>query len=197
MTLTVTAIVVPADSPYRTLQQLFDQARRTPDKLTYGHPGPGSIPHLQMIDLSARAGVALTAVPFRGDAPARNALMGGHIDMLMSGDAGAVGNLRALAIIARDRMTGLPDVPTTQELGFGEGFTTPFGLFAPRGLPAQTLARQRKACAEAVASQAFVAAMTKSGQTVHYLDGPGFEGRIVQDAAVIGDLVRRMPASKN
>lgn len=197
VTATVTAIVVPADSPHRSLKDLFDQARQAPGKLTYGHPGPGSIPHLQMIDLSSRAGASLTAVPFRGDAPARNALMGKHIDTLMSGDAGAIGNLRALAIVARDRMTSLPGVPTTQELGFGEGFTTPFGLFAPKGVPAEVLSRLRKACAETVGSAGFAATMTKSGQTIHYLDGPAFAARIAQDAKVIGDLVQKMPALKN
>jgi len=197
VTATITAIVVPADSPYRLLNDLLEQARRTPGKLTYGHPGPGSIPHLQMIDLASRAGVSFTAVPFRGDAPARNALMGKHIDTLMSGDAGAIGNLRALAIIAGERMASLPDVPTTQELGWGEGFTTPFGLFAPAGLAAETLSRLRKACADTVVSAGFVAAMTKSGQTVRYLDGAAFAARIAQHAQMIGDLVRKMPALKN
>lgn len=197
VTATITAVLVAQDSPLKSFKEMFDQARLTPDKLTYGHPGPGSIPHLQMIDLSSRAGVSLTAVPFRGDAPARNALMGKHIDTLMSGDAGAIGNLRALAIIARERMSSLPDVPTTYELGLGEGFMTPFGLFAPKGLPAADLSRLREACSAAVKSEAFNAAMTKSGQTVRYLDGSVFADRIVQDAAAIGALVKKMPQPKN
>ena len=150
-----------------------------------------------MIDLSSRAGVSFTAVPFRGDAPARNALMGKHIDMLMSGDAGAVGNLRALAVIARDRMPNLPNVPTTQELGLGEGFVTPFGLFAAKGVPADVLSRLRSACAETVKSANFAAVMTKSGQTIQYLDGPAFADRIAQDSRIIGNLVSKMPAPKN
>lgn len=197
VTATITAIVVPNDSPYRSLKEFFEQARNTPDKLTYGHPGPGSIPHLQMIDLSSRAGVSLTAVPFRGDAPGRNALMGKHIDMLMSGDAGAIGNLRALAVIAPERMPNLPDVPTTQELGFGEGYATPFGVFAPKGLPADVLSRLRDVCAGTVNSSNFVAVMMKSGQTIQHLDGPAFAARIAQDSRVIGELVSKMPAPKN
>ena len=196
VTATVTAIVVPEDSPYRTLKELFDQARNAPEKLTYGHPGPGSIPHLQMIDLSSRAGVSFTAVPFRGDAPARNALMGKHIDMLMSGDAGAVGNLRALAVIARDRMPNLPNVPTTQELGLGEGFVTPFGLFAAKGVPADVLSRLRSACAETVKSRKLRRGDDEIRQTIQYLDGPAFADRIAQDSRIIGDLVSKMPAPK-
>jgi tripartite-type tricarboxylate transporter receptor subunit TctC len=197
VSITPTVIVVSPDSPYRSLKDLFDHARKTPDKLTYGHPGPGSIPHLQMIDLSARAGVSLTSVPFRGDAPARTALMGKHIDVQMAGDAGGVGNMRPLAIIARDRIAILPDVPTTHELGLGEGFATPFGLYAPKGVPAEALTRLRKACADTVKSASFRAAMTKSGQTIDYFDGPDFAARMEQVSRVIGDLVAKMPALKN
>ncbi|RKE67677.1 tripartite tricarboxylate transporter substrate binding protein [Pseudorhodoplanes sinuspersici] len=195
--ITPTVIVVSPESPYRSLKDLFDQARQTPDKLTYGHPGHGSIPHLQMLDLSSRAGVTLTSVPFRGDAPARTALIGKHIDIQMSGDAGGIGNMRALAIIARERTPSLPDVPTTNELGFGEGFATPFGLYAPKGVPAAALTRLRKACADTVASQSFRAAMTKSGQTVDYFDGPEFAARMEQVSRLVGDLVEKMPALKN
>jgi tripartite-type tricarboxylate transporter receptor subunit TctC len=179
------------------LKDVFDQARQTPDKLNYGHPGHGSIPHLQMIDLSMRAGVSLTSVPFRGDAPARTALVGNHIDIQMAGDAGGVGAMRALAIIARERVPILPDVPTTHELGFGEGFATPFGLFAPRGMPAAALARLRKACADTVASPGFRAAMAKSGQTIDYRDGPDFAAQMERVSQMIGDLVAKMPALKN
>lgn len=197
VSITPTAIVVSHDSPYRSLKDLFDQARQTPDKLTYGHPGHGSIPHLQMIDLSSRAGVTLTSVPFRGDAPARTALTGKHIDVQMSGDAGGIGNMRALAIIARERMPSLPDVPTTNELGFGEGFATPFGLYAPKGVPAAMLTRFRKACADTVASQSFRAAMTKAGQTIDYLDGADFAARMEQVSRLVGDLIEKMPTLKN
>ena len=197
VSMTPTVIVVSQDSPYRSLKDLLDQARRAPDKLTYGHPGHGSIPHLQMIDLSSRAGVTLTSVPFRGEAPARTGLMGKHIDVQMAGDAGGIGDMRALAIIARERMPGLPDVPSTHELGFGEGFATPFGLFAPRGVPAAALARARKACAETVKSSSFRAAMTKAGQTIDYLDGDDFAAGMEKVSRLIGVLVEKMPALKN
>ena len=197
VSITPTVIVVSQDSPYRSLKDLFDQARRAPDKLTYGHPGQGSIPHLQMIDLSSRAGVTLTSVPFRGEAPARTALMGKHIDVQMAGDAGGIGDMRALAIIARERLPSLPDVPSTNELGFGEGFATPFGLFVPKGVPVAALARARKACAETVKSPSFRAAMTKAGQTIDYLDGEDFAAGMEKVSRLIGDLVEKMPALKN
>jgi len=189
-----TVIVVSANSPYRTLNEMFDQARQAPDRLTYGHPGHGSIPHLQMIDLSMRSGVSLVSVPFRGDAPARNALMGNHIDVQMAADAGSLGNLRALAVVARDRSPGLPDVPTTYELGFREGFPTPFGIFAPKGVPQVQLSRLREACAETVKSEAFANVAIRSGQTIDYLDGRQFTARMQDISRVIGELVNKLPS---
>lgn len=197
VTATFTVAVVSSESPYTSLRALFEQARQNPEKLTYGHPGPGSIPHLQMIELSARAGVTLTAVPFRGDALARNALLGKHIDVLISGDAATIGNLRPLAVVASERLASLPDVPSTGELGFGEGFTTPFGLFAPKGVPADALSRLRAACASTAKSEGFNAAMTKSGQNIHYLDGSAFADRIAQHSETIGNLVRKIGIPKN
>jgi tripartite-type tricarboxylate transporter receptor subunit TctC len=105
--------------------------------------------------------------------------------------------MRALAIIARERMQSLPEVPTTNELGFGEGFATPFGLYAPKGVPAAALTRLRKACTDTVASPSFRGAMTKAGQTVDYLDGPDFAARMEQVSRLIGDLVEKMPTLKN
>ena len=102
-----------------------------------------------------------------------------------------------MAVVAGERVSSLPDVPTTQELGFGEGFPTPFGVFAPRGLPPEVLSRLRKACGEAVNSAGFGETMAKSGQTIRYFDGPAFEASIAQVSGVIGNLVAKMPELRN
>ena len=189
--------VVSGESAHKSLKALFDDARQNSGKLTYGHPGPGSIPHLQMIELSARAGVSLTAVPFRGDALARNALMGKHVDAVISGDAVMTGNIRPLAVFGNERLASLPDVPSTGELGLGSSFATPFGLFAPKGLPAETLSKLHAACASAVTSKAYRSAMGKAGRDIRYLDGPAFASRIAKDSEIIGHLVRKIDLKKN
>jgi len=189
---------VSKDSPYKGMSDLIADARNNPDKLTYGHPGPGTAPHLLMIDLMSRAGVTLTSVPFRGDALALNSLLGRHIDILMSGDAAVIGkDIRPLAVFANERLAALPDVPSTQELGFGSGFGTPNGLFAPKGLPQEVLAKIGAACASAVRSDGFTEAMRKSQQNVRYLDGLDFAARIVRDSETIGGLIRKIGPLKN
>lgn len=198
VTATFTVVLVSAESAYTSLKALFDDARQKPDKLTYGHPGPGSIPHLQMLDLTSSAGASMTSVPFRGEGPARTALLGKHIDAVMSGDAATVGDkLRPLAIVGSERIASLPNVPSTRELGFGEGFTTPFGLFAPKGLPADALSALRSSCDAAAKSENFRAAMTKSGQEIRYLDGPAFAAQIARHSEMIGTLIRKIGVPKN
>ncbi len=182
---------VANESPHKTFKALMDYARANPEKLTYGHPGPGTVPNLLMLQLSNQTGNKLTAVPFRGDALGFNALLGNHIDVLMSADATVAGkNVRPLAVFGDTRLTLMPDVPTTQELGFGSGFGTPNGLFAPKGLPPEVLAKLRAACAEAMKSPGLIDAMQKARHNVRYLDGPAFAERVAKDSATIGALIK-------
>lgn len=190
-------ILVSAESQYNSLKALFDEARQNPGKLTYGHPGPGSLPHLQMIDLSGTVGVTLTSVPFRGEAPARTALLGRHVDIMMSSDNVLPATIRPLAVLGPERLPALPDVPSTGELGFGESFATPFGLFAPKGLPPEVLAKLRAACGSAVKSEAFGAVMKKAGRDIRYLDGLVFGERMAQHSEKIGILARKIDLPKN
>ncbi|WP_157699631.1 Bug family tripartite tricarboxylate transporter substrate binding protein [Pseudorhodoplanes sinuspersici] len=188
---------VSNESPHKSLKDLIAYARRNPDKLTYGHPGPGTVPHLLMLQLASDQNLKLTPVPFRGDALALNNLLGNHIDILMSGDAAVIGKIRPLAVFAGDRLASLPDVPSTRELGLNTGFGTPNGLFAPKGLSGEVLTKLRAACATAMKSDAFIEAMKKSGQNVSYLDGPAFADRIAQDSNTIAALIAKVGRPKN
>lgn len=189
---------VSNESPYKTFADLMAYARANPEKLTYGHPGPGTVPNLLMLYLSNETGAKLTAVPFRGDALGFNALLGNHIDLLMSADATVTGkNVRPLAVFGDDRVAQLPDVPTTKELGLGSGFGTPNGLFAPKGLPPEVLAKLRAACADVMKSQALNEAMQKARHNMRFLDGPAFAARVGRDSETIGTLIKAIGRPKN
>lgn len=182
---------VPNESPHKSFKDLVAYIRANPDKVTYGHPGPGTVPNLLMLYLENQNKLKLTAVPFRGDALGFNALLGNHIDVLMSADATVTGkNVRTLAVFGDERLAAMPDVPTTRELGLGSGFGTPNGLFAPKGLPPEVLAKLRAACATAMKSEATLDALRKARHTVRYLDGDAFAARVTKDSAIIGGLIK-------
>jgi tripartite-type tricarboxylate transporter receptor subunit TctC len=140
-------LIVSPKVPVNNIRELIELARQQPGKLTYGTTGLGSASHLNMEMLQNMAQVKLTAVHYRGASQALVDMYGGHIDMVFSGsgtvaDQYRAGKLKILAVSSRTRVAGLPELPTIAEAGLpGFDGTSWFGLFAPRGTPAEVIAK--------------------------------------------------------
>ena len=149
-------IVVNAAAPYRSLADLLDAARAKPGELTLGSGGPGSSLHIGFEILKRDAGIEMTYVPYNGNAPAINALLGGHLTSVYADYPTVVeqlkaGALRALAVGSRRRAEALPDVPTVEESGFKDyDLDIWYGLVAPAKTPSDTLAQAADWSASAV-----------------------------------------------
>lgn len=138
------ALLVRADSPYQNLDQLIKAAKSTPGKLTYGSNGMGSQGHIIVNWFAVKAGIQLTHVPYKGGAPATQALMAGEIDMLPIGLGGLdlkASKLRALAITSSTRISTMPDLPTFVESGHDVDFQVMFALVAPASTPPAIVAK--------------------------------------------------------
>lgn len=145
------ALIVPNESPYRSVQDLVEAARAAPGKLTWGHAGRGSIPHLTMLDFNQAAGIKVVEVPYKGDAETIPALLGGQIDFApITLSSVPEGRVRIIGLFAPARNPAIPDVPTVKEQGFPVTATSFGGLFAPKGTPAEVRARLETACKAAV-----------------------------------------------
>ncbi len=132
-------LVVPANSPHRTLTDLLSAARANPGKLSYASAGNGGAQHLAAELLKQSSKVFITHVPYRGGAPALTDLVGGQVDMMFSAVTAcapfvASGKLRVLAITSAQKAAGYPQIPTVAESGF-PGFQVNEwnGLWAPAG----------------------------------------------------------------
>ncbi len=129
-------IVVKADSPFKSFQDLIAYARANPGELSYGTPGTGTSLHLAMEEIGAKAGVKFLHVPFKGQAESAQALMGGHImaqvDSTGWGRMVDAGTFRLLATLG-DRRTRW-NAPTVQELGVDTVSNSPYGLVGPKGM---------------------------------------------------------------
>jgi tripartite-type tricarboxylate transporter receptor subunit TctC len=150
---------VRADSKFQTMADVIAAAKSAPDKISFGSAGPGSTHHLVGAMLGAATGVKFLHVPYRGDAPVINALLGGEIDFAFATPTQVIANVeagrfRALATTAGSRAAQLPNVPTLQEaLGIKDfDVRTWFALAGPAGLPAPIVARLNEELRKALAS---------------------------------------------
>ncbi|MBI3373205.1 MAG: tripartite tricarboxylate transporter substrate binding protein [Betaproteobacteria bacterium] len=138
---------VPVASPARTVKEFLALAKSDPLSATVCSPGNGSGPHLAVELLAATSGIPLAHVPYRGDAPAVNDLLGGRVGAGMNAFGTPLphvkaGKLRALAVVATRRMPQLPEVPTFAEAGYAavDAFAW-FGLLAPAATPKEIVER--------------------------------------------------------
>ncbi len=135
-------LVVPAQSPYKTLAELLKAAQPEKNDVSYGSCGNGTPQHLAGESLNLYAKSHITHIPFGGCGPALNSVVAGQIPMaiITASSANAqikAGKLRALAVTSPARSPFLPEVPTVSELGFpGYELNQWHGLLAPAGTPA-------------------------------------------------------------
>ena len=131
-------LLVRNDSPYKTLKDFVEHAKKTPGAVTVGGSGTSSANDLGTTMLNKAAGIQLTYVPFGGTGSAIPALLGSHVTALMSYSTMGTqysGKFRALAIASDKRMDVLPDVPTFKELGYDIVEGAYRGVAAPPGTP--------------------------------------------------------------
>jgi tripartite-type tricarboxylate transporter receptor subunit TctC len=140
-------VVVHVDFPARTLAELIAQARKAPGRIQLARAGQGTSQHLAAELLQARAGVALTHVPYKGSTPALLEVVAGRVPVMVDSVASALpqikaGRVRALAVTTARRIPQLPEVPTVAESGFA-GFDCAgwAGIVAPAATPRPVIER--------------------------------------------------------
>src|SRR5262249_6969753 len=116
-------VAVHPASPYRTLADLIDAARKKPGEVTMAVNGPATSQHIGFEMLKRATGVNFTYVPFNGGGPSVNALLGQHVESLFVNFPSAAeqiksGRLRPLAVASRARIEPLPELPTIAESGY-------------------------------------------------------------------------------
>lgn len=139
--------VVGANVPARNLKEMVDYVRASPGKYNYGSPGSGSPAHLAGAAFSQMTGNGMVYIPYKGTVPMITAMLSGDVQIAFPTLTGIIGQLkagklRAIAVLARQRMAEVPDVPTSAESGFPQ-FTGGnwWVLAAPHGTSARTIDR--------------------------------------------------------
>lgn len=143
------AIVVKADSPFQTLQDLIDYAKENPRKVIFSGSGKGSANHLAQVNFDSLAGVETTYVSFKGTGAAVTALLGGQVSAewgYTTVGAKQGDKVRMLAVAMEERHPAFPNVPTFRELGFDLVSGAYRGLAVPNGASEET----RQAVSDAI-----------------------------------------------
>ncbi len=140
-------VAVNPASPYKTFKEWVDAARARPGTISYATVGPATTQHIAGEMLQRAAGIKLIYTPFGGGAPAVQAVLAGHVDTVLANLSEMnsfleAGKMRPLAVTTLQRLDSLKNVPTVAESGLpGYEAAAWFGLVAPKGTPADALAK--------------------------------------------------------
>jgi len=171
-------VATKQDKPYRSLADLVAAAKARPDALSYGSTGNGTIGHLTMMLLQARAGIAMPHIAYRGGGLAVNDTLAGTVEVMI-GSAALVaphiagGTLRALAQFGPARLPALAAVQTAEEAGYpGLVAEAWWGVFAPAGTPEPVIGRMNAALRETLSEERLHRQMEEAQQARLVLSDP-------------------------
>lgn len=175
-------IAVRKDSPIQDIKGLLDKARAQPGSLSFGHAGPGSVPHLATANLAKASGVRFNEIAFRGDAQVIPQVMGGHVDFGALGVSSVAGkDMRVLAVYGDKRLPGMPEVPAITEMNVPHAVIARNGMYASGNVPREIRNTLQKACETAASAAGFRTAASQAFQQVNYLDSATFASRLKAD----------------
>jgi tripartite-type tricarboxylate transporter receptor subunit TctC len=174
-------VIARKDFPAKDLKEFVAVLRQQGGQLKEAHGGIGASSHMACLLFTEQVGAKPTLVAYRGSGPALNDLMGGHVDFLCEQSVSVAeqvlaGSVKAYAVSASERLAMLPDVPTAKEAGVNYEMSIWAGLFAPRGVPPEVIARLADALDKA-------------------LDEPVVRERLIQLGGSVSAKAERGPAA--
>ncbi|MBI2089697.1 MAG: tripartite tricarboxylate transporter substrate binding protein [Deltaproteobacteria bacterium] len=190
-------IVVRSDSPYKTLRDLVDFARKNPGKLTYGSTGAAHMSRISVELLKEAAGVDIVHVPYQGGAALRAAMLGGHVDLGSISLAVVLslvkaGNLRFLVAFSENRLNELPEVPSVKELGYADSdLPTWLGFLAPVGTARPIIDKWNLAIQKALSDPGVKSQYEKVAITLDYKAAEKLADVMERESRILSEWVKK------
>jgi tripartite-type tricarboxylate transporter receptor subunit TctC len=150
------------------MQELIDLARAQPGKLNYGSTGVGGFTHLATELFMMMTQTQMTHVPYKGTGPAMTELLAGHVQVLFGGIASELphvrsGRLRAVAVTTPKRLPSLPEIPAVSETVPGYEAVLWYGMWGPRGMPRDIVARLNHEIRQIIENPDIKAVLSREG----------------------------------
>jgi len=185
-------VLVPADSPFNTINDLIAEAKNNPGQVKFAST---AAPNFYLMALEKAQDIKLNAIPYNGSSEAIPSVLGHHtqVTMVTPGEAIAQlrsGQLKALGVMSAERISYIPDVATLKEQGIDVTTGTWRGIGAPKGTPDEIIEILGKAFDQAMASAEFKDFMAKGAMTIHPLKAQEFTDFVKQDAELLGKLIK-------
>lgn len=196
-------IAVNTKTPYQKLSELIAADKSKPGQFAFGSAGTATPSHLVCEMVNHQAGIKMQHVPYKGNAPAVNDLIAGHIPVMCNNLGGTLpymngGQIRILAQTGRSRSAAVPSVPTFAELGL-QGLDSGLwmGIVAPKGTPDAALGPLRSALAAALAMPSVREKLAKLGATPLDPTPAAFAKRIAEDRKAWDPVLKRVDLKGN
>jgi tripartite-type tricarboxylate transporter receptor subunit TctC len=188
-------LVVPASSPFTTLQDLIAHAKAHPGKLTFGSTSVGNSTHIGAEMLAHLTGTKMLHVPYKGSSTALTDLISGRLDFMLDNKASSLqhlqgGRLRALGVTGRSRAAELPHVPAIGEIVAGYQIEGWSGLFAPKAVPRPIIDRLSVALKAAIADPETSKRITEGSGEARYMDPGELQAFMVADQKRLAAVVK-------
>ncbi len=190
------ALAASAQAPGGTAAEFFAAARASGDKWSYGSPGIGTVAHIGMELLKARAGIAPVHVPYPGNPQVINAIIGEQVQLALLPPAMAAaqaraGKLRVIGVTSTSRSSLVPEYPSLSEAGIANYQMEIWNaVAAPRSMPRPIVERLGTLLSEIARHPDIRAKLFAQGWQVAGTSSEGLANRIRTDAKVMGDIIR-------
>lgn len=193
-------IAAAADTPFKTIQEMVAWAKANPGRLTYGHTGIGTTPHLAFEEFAEKAGFQPNGIPYKGSAEILQAILGGQIQVMSGTPEFAPhvqsGRLRLLATLGSKRTKNFPDVPTVKESGWDTINESPFGFGGPKGMDPAIVKQLEDALRKANEDPAVLQVYDRFFQPVIWMDSAEYTRYAVRTFDTERRTIERLGLSK-
>jgi len=202
MTRSPLLIEVGSGQSDRTLADFMNRVKSSPDKLSYGHAGFGTPPHIAAAAFLHSAKLQMLSIPYKGNGAALPDIIGNRVEMIVDGYISSIsyiksGMLRPLAVTSESRMAALPDVPTLKESGVNYTYTLWLGLLAPSGTPPAVVQRLSDALRYATESKELSERFRAEGSDPSFVTPAAFNSYFKEEAKDMVQLAKDLNLPKD
>lgn len=189
------ALYVAAESPFKSWRDILKHAKDNPGKFRWGTSGVRGAAHIATEAAFRKEGMQTTFVPFSGGAEAITAMLGGHIEAVISADYGpqlAAGKVRLLVLTGSEKLPGQPELMTFKELNYPLSTEAIYGLFGPAKLAPEIVSYWDGATRDMMATEAFKTLLKTVSASPVYMNSADFTANVTENYRKLGEAIEAL-----